>query len=70
LLYVAMAQHRIGQAETARQSLARADRWLAAAERAEGRDQAVPGPRWEDWREQVITRTLRQEAQRVLSEKP
>jgi hypothetical protein len=69
LLFLAMTQRRIGQAEAARQSLARADRWIAAAERAEGRDHAGPVPHWEDWRERVITRTLRQEVERVLGEK-
>jgi tetratricopeptide (TPR) repeat protein len=69
LLFLAMTQRRIGQAEAARQSLARANRWIATAERAEGGDHAGPGPHWEDWRERVITRTLRYEVERVLGEK-
>jgi tetratricopeptide (TPR) repeat protein len=62
-LFLAMAQHRLGKSADARESLARATRWIEDSEQVVAR-----GGYW-SWWEQLETRLLRQEAETLLKGK-
>jgi tetratricopeptide (TPR) repeat protein len=69
-LWMALASHAVGQDEEARKDLAGAVRWIKEANPPNPDALAVAVPRWSDWRERVLVRVLRQEAETALLNKP
>ena len=67
--FKAMAQHRLGRAAEARQSLTEARRWIDAASRHSGDDPSGTQPVWGGWHEPVVARLLVEEAEELLKKK-
>jgi WD40 repeat protein/serine/threonine protein kinase/Flp pilus assembly protein TadD len=66
--FLAMAQQRLGRAGEARDLLARGVAWMEAANRQEGGSLGNTRPGWDQWRERVIARALRREAEKLVRE--
>jgi serine/threonine protein kinase/WD40 repeat protein/Flp pilus assembly protein TadD len=63
-LFLAMAHHRLGHADEARDWLSKANRWLADAEAARKKDPS--SPLLSSWTERLGVQVLRQEAEELL----
>jgi tetratricopeptide (TPR) repeat protein len=67
--FLAMAQHRLGRADEARQSLTEAQRWIDAANRYTGDDPSGTQPVWGGWHEPAVCPLLVEEAEELLKER-
>jgi tetratricopeptide (TPR) repeat protein len=71
LLFLAMAHYRLGQMKEAQDYLAKAETWMAAADKHTGDGLGGVRASWSQWRERVIVRMLRKEAEALIKlEKP
>jgi WD40 repeat protein/serine/threonine protein kinase/Flp pilus assembly protein TadD len=66
-LFLAMAHHRLRKAAEARAFLGKAVAWMDAADKQEDSSLGQPGPRWDHWRERVMARVLRREAEELIN---
>ncbi|HEV3343692.1 MAG TPA: protein kinase [Pirellulales bacterium] len=64
--FVAMAQHRLGQHEKARRSLAKASRWIEDANRAAGDDLSGTSAMWDGRCERAVYPLLLEEAKGMI----
>ena len=65
--FLAMAQHRLGNASEARRCLGEAGRWIDDADRHEGDDPTAARTAWGDWPERPVCRLLLAEAFKVVN---
>jgi tetratricopeptide (TPR) repeat protein len=65
-LFEALAHHRLGHAEKARDCLSRAIQWIGAASPPPTASSPQKGLTWDNWQEQVAVRALRKEVETFL----
>jgi hypothetical protein len=68
-LFMAMAQYRLKNEGEARKWLDKAATWIDAANQQGGDPLGGTRPGWYQWRERVLTTTLRREAETLLGNK-